>query len=68
MIEPKFNRLNLSQGSFFQIYDNEDFILDGVFIEDEIIERQHIEHPIIEKCLFEKVVFEENELNRPRNN
>lgn len=52
MIFPKVNEASLNKGSFFHIYENEDFELYNILSQKEVIENQIICHPIIYKSIF----------------
>lgn len=48
---------NLSPASFFDIFDEEDFLLTDKLIENEFAEEQQIDHPYVEKSIFNRVTL-----------
>ncbi|RRQ56903.1 pentapeptide repeat-containing protein, partial [Enterococcus faecium] len=64
MIFPKVNEASLNKGSFFHIYENEDFELYNILSQKEVIENQIICHPIIYKSIFKHAFFASNDFQR----
>lgn len=64
MKEPMINEQALVTGSFFQIYEEEDFSLMQQRFQKELVEGQTIQHPLIDKSVFLNMVFHENYFSR----
>lgn len=59
MEHPKISEEYLTAGSFFDIYNDEDFLLSNLSLKNELIERQSIRHPVLEQTILDHVTFSE---------